>query len=367
MNPEQHDSLEPARLAMTRGEPVLVAADDIDRGVMVIAARKVSAENVNTLVTLAKGVLSVTLTGDDCQRLGLKFMTGQPRLHGDNFTVSIEAAEGVTTGISAADRARTIAVAVDADTQAADLVQPGHVFPIVPQPGGCLQRATLPEAARDLAAATGLGPYAVISDVLGADGELASVAELRELADTTGMPVVTVADMIRYRLGHEATIERVHDGDVETDFGPFRMVAYRSRVAPVVHMAMIKGEIAHEQPTLVRVHVLNPLWDVAAVRNSVPERSLRVVLERVANEQGVVVILGGQLSAEEVINEIGRLGGSPAPVQPAPLDREVADVQTVGVGGQILADLGVGKMRLIGSVRRYHAMSAFGLEIVEYV
>ena len=354
---------------LRRGRMVIIV-DDEDReneGDLVMAGSCVRGEDINFMARYGRGLICLTLTRERCERLRLPLMvSGTHAKHATNFTVSIEAAEGVTTGISAADRATTVQAAVTADARAEDLVQPGHIFPLMAQPGGVLTRAGHTEAGCDLARLAGFEPAAVIVEILNEDGSMARRPELERFAAEHGLKMGTIADLIHYRLQTEKTVEAMGECPLPTEFGEFRLLAFRDSVGGDTHFALVKGELRAEVPCLVRVHMLDTLSDLFGAARSDAHWSLRQGLARISREgNGVVVALRQPNEARELLNRIrdhrltAQAYGSPAPVSD--------DLRTYGVGAQILAELGVGKMRVLGTPKRLHGLAGFGLEVVEYV
>src|SRR5919109_3668080 len=293
------DSIEDIVADLKAGKMVVIM-DDEDReneGDLVMAASLVRPEDVNFMARYGRGLICLTLTAERGRQLRLPPMVA----HGDDmhrtaFTVSIEAAEGVTTGISAHDRAQTIRAAVKRDARPDDLVQPGHVFPLMAQPGGVLTRAGHTEAGCDLARLAGLEPAAVIVEILNEDGTMARRPELEVLAREQDLKIGTIADLIRFRIEHEKTVERVAERSLPTEFGEFHLVAFQDTIDNNLHLALVKGEILPEEPALVRVHVQNPLCDLTASRRGDCGWPLRDALQRVSKEgRGGVVILGNQI------------------------------------------------------------------------
>jgi 3,4-dihydroxy 2-butanone 4-phosphate synthase/GTP cyclohydrolase II len=297
------------------------------------------------------------MTRERCELLKLPLMA--PRNgsgFGTKFTVSIEAAEGVTTGISAADRARTVQAAVARNAVAEDIVSPGHIFPLMAQPGGVLARAGHTEAACDLARMAGFEPSGVICEIMNDDGTMARRPELEAFAEQHGLKIGTIADLIHYRLIHERTVERISEQPLDTELGQFNLVTYRDAVEDTAHMALTLGTICAEEPTLVRVHNMDPLRDLFMV-NQPGRWSMRAAMAEVAKAgSGVVLLLGNPLTGPELLALISRQ-------QPA----NPATYSTVGAGSQILRDLGVRKMRLMSSPMKFNAISGFDLEVVEYL
>jgi|TARA_R100000541_G_scaffold340_28_gene2778 3,4-dihydroxy 2-butanone 4-phosphate synthase/GTP cyclohydrolase II len=343
-----------------RAGKMVILMDDEDReneGDIIIASECVTAEHINFMARFARGLICMPMTRERCETLQLPLMA--PRNgsgFGTKFTVSIEAAEGVTTGISAADRARTVQAAVARNAVAEDIVSPGHIFPLMAQPGGVLARAGHTEAACDLARMAGFEPSGVICEIMNDDGTMARRPELELFAEQHGLKIGTIADLIHYRMIHERTVERVSEQPLETELGQFTLVTYRDDVEDTVHMALTRGEISPEEPTLVRVHNMEPLRDLLLV--TVPGRwSLRAAMSEVAKAgSGVVLLLGNPLTGPHLLAQLNRQQ-SPSP----------ATYSTVGAGSQILRDLGVRKMRLLSSPMKFNAISGFDLEVVEYL
>jgi len=353
-----------------RGRMVIIV-DDEDReneGDLLMAAARVRAEDINFMARYGRGLICLTLTRERCERLRLPLMVaGTQGNHATNFTVSIEAARGVTTGISAADRATTIRAAVAPEARPEDLVQPGHIFPLMAQAGGVLTRAGHTEAGCDLARLAGLEPAAVIVEILNDDGSMARRPELERFARAHALKIGTIADLIHYRLQNEKTVERLGQIELDTEFGRFRARAYRDTPGGAVQLALIKGEIRADHPVLVRVHMLDTLGDLFGVARGDVSLPLREALRRIAaDERGVLVVLRKPNEAQELaehIRDYHRMAAD-APLSPRWAGEEL---RTFGVGAQILADCGVSKMRVIGTPKRMHGLSGFGLEVVEYV
>ncbi|MDG9925100.1 MULTISPECIES: bifunctional 3,4-dihydroxy-2-butanone-4-phosphate synthase/GTP cyclohydrolase II [unclassified Pseudomonas] len=343
-----------------RAGKMVILMDDEDReneGDIIIASDCVQAEHINFMARFARGLICMPMTRERCETLNLPLMA--PRNgsgFGTKFTVSIEAAEGVTTGISAADRARTVQAAVARNAVADDIVSPGHIFPLMAQPGGVLARAGHTEAACDLARMAGFEPSGVICEIMNDDGTMARRPELEQFAAEHNLKIGTIADLIHYRLIHERTVERVSEQPLDTELGQFTLVTYRDGVENTAHMALTLGKVCAEEPTLVRVHNMEPLRDLFLVKQ--PGRwSLRAAMAEVAKAgSGVVLLLGNPLTGPELLAHLGK--------QPAP---SPATYSTVGAGSQILRDLGVRKMRLMSSPMKFNAISGFDLEVVEYL
>jgi 3,4-dihydroxy 2-butanone 4-phosphate synthase/GTP cyclohydrolase II len=283
-----------------------------------------------------------------------------------NFTVSIEAAEGITTGISAYDRAHTIRTAVKPDAGPADLSQPGHVFPLMSQPGGVLARAGHTEASVDLAMLAGLEPAAVLVEILNEDGSMARRPQLEVFAREHGLKIGTIADLIHYRMQTERSIEQVSQHPVETDFGPFVLHTYRDTIEGRLHLALMRGQPDPLEPFLVRVHVQNPLSDVLSIQRSdfgLPVRTALAEIDRQGS--GIVLVLGGHGSDEELLRQIQQ---KPEPsVVASGDDRRSRELRSYGIGAQIIVDLGVSKMRVLSAPWKLTGLAGFGLEVSEYV
>jgi len=350
---------------------MVVIVDDEDReneGDLVMAAACVRAEDINFMARYGRGLICLTLTQERCERLRLPLMVAGTRTHhGTNFTVSIEAARGVTTGISAADRAATIRAAVAADAGPEDIVQPGHIFPLMAQAGGVLTRAGHTEAGCDLARFAGFEPAAVIVEILNEDGSMARRPELEHFAEVHGLKIGTIADLIHYRMQHEKTVELLGESKLATEYGVFQLKAYRDKVRGGVHLALVKGEVYAEAPALVRVHMLDTLGDLFGATRDDVSWSMHEALQRIAVEDnGVLVVLRKPNEAQELVDH---LRDHPLLEQGTHLPKLAIqeELRTFGVGAQILADIGVGKMRVLGTPKRMHGISGFGLEVVEYV
>jgi len=354
-----------------RAGRMVILMDDEDReneGDLVMAATHVRPEDINFMASHGRGLICLTVTRDRCRQLDLPLMVqGNESLHSTNFTISIEAAEGVTTGISAHDRARTIQAAVGPDAGPRDIVQPGHIFPLMAQPGGVLTRAGHTEAGCDLARLAGLEPAAVIVEILKEDGSMARRPDLECYAREHDLKMGTIEDLIRYRTENETTVEQVTSCELATEHGVFTLHAYRDTVDDAVHLALVKGKIKPDEPTLVRVHLENTLSDLVDAQMQDHHWPLRSALERIAREDsGVVVILRWDNGADALINSI-RAYHVPSPPQRVRSTKEPQELRTFGVGAQIIADLGVKKMRVLSAPKIVHGIAGFGLEVVEYV
>lgn len=350
-------------LAELKAGRMVIVVDDEDReneGDLLMAAECVRAEDINFMARYGRGLICLTLTQERCRELRLPLMVSSTANdHSTNFTISIEAAEGVTTGISAHDRARTVQAAVQIGAKPEDLRQPGHIFPLMAQAGGVLTRAGHTEAGCDLARLAGFAPAAVIVEILNEDGTMARRPDLENYARQHGLKIGTIADLIRYRLAKERSIERIEDREVETEYGRFRMVAYEDHVHRTVHLAFVRGDLSGEP--LVRVHITETLRDTVGVRADELGWPLAEAMRRIAAEgNGVVVLLRGDEGPREIVDSLRSLG-SGARKAPGPV------LRTYGIGAQILGDLGITKMRVLSRYTQLQGLAAFGLTITEYV
>jgi len=358
-------------LAELRAGRMVIIMDDEDReneGDLVMAAQGVSAADINFMARYGRGLICLTLTRERCAQLRLPLMVsdtdGEQRT---NFTLSIEAAEGVTTGISAYDRAHTVRTAVRPEARAEDLRQPGHVFPIMAQPGGVLTRAGHTEAGCDLARLAGFEPAAVIVEIMNEDGTMARRPQLEAFARAHQLKIGSIADLIRYRLRNERSVERIAERPISTEHGAFRLYAYEDHVNHDVHLALVHGELDGATPPLVRVHLVDTLRDVLAVRDTGGAWTLRAALARIASADcGVVVILRQGESPRELADAV-RMMAQPEAAAARTRAQYGTVLRTVGVGAQILQDLGVRRMQVLSAPKHVHGLSAFGLEIVGYI
>jgi 3,4-dihydroxy 2-butanone 4-phosphate synthase/GTP cyclohydrolase II len=349
---------------------MVVLMDDEDReneGDLVMAASMIRPEDINFMASQARGLICLTLTRERCEQLHLnKMVSDNESVYGTNFTTSIEASEGVTTGISAADRARTIQAAVAPQAQPRDIVQPGHIFPIMAQPGGVLSRAGHTEAGCDLARMAGLESAAVIVEIMNEDGSMARRPDLEKFAKKHGLKIGTIEDLIHYRLANETTVSCVRSREVNTLYGTFEMRTYEDIARGQVHHAMVKGDISPEEPTLVRVHMPVPLRDLyGLVDEDDPRWAIQNALKLVSDKgKGVVVILGGyRFGSDQVEQQLDARFNEDSAVS----INDNSRLMQVGVGSQILRDIGVRKMRLMSAPVKYTGIAGFDLEVVEYI
>jgi 3,4-dihydroxy 2-butanone 4-phosphate synthase/GTP cyclohydrolase II len=358
-------------IADIRDGKMAIVVDDESReneGDLVMAAARVRPEDINYMARYGRGLICLTLTRSRCGQLRLPLMVSETdEQQATNFTISIEAAEGITTGISAHDRSRTIRVAVGPDARPEDLRQPGHVFPLMSQPGGVLTRAGHTEAGCDLARLAGLEPAAVIVEIMNEDGTMARRPELEKFAHEHGLKIGSIADLIRYRLENEESVERISEQPIKTEFGPFRLICYEDHVSRNVHLALVHGDLSGKEPPLVRVHIQDTLGDVVGIQNQRLGWPLRAAMKQIAaTGNGVVVILRYGESPRQFIASVSSLG-RPLDEVSGRRDGTVTVLRTYGTGAQILRDLGVSRMRVLSAPKQMHGISGFGLEVVEYV
>ena len=350
-----------------RAGRMVILVDEEDReneGDIVIAADRITPAAINFMARHARGLICLTLSREICERLRLPPMVARNGTkHATAFTVSIEAAEGVTTGISAADRARTVQAAVAAGSRPEDLVQPGHIFPLQAVDGGVLMRAGHTEAGCDLARMAGFSPASVICEIMNDDGTMARLPDLQLFAAEHGLKIGTIADLIQYRSRNESLIEKVGSRAIATPYGEFTAHAFRDTASHDVHLALVKGQWDAAEPVPVRVHEPLSVLDALEINRSLHSWSLDASLRHIQTEgRGVAVLLNCGESGAELL---AQFEGTARPAQ-AP-ERGRMDLRTYGVGAQILRDCGVHKMRLMGNPRRMPSMAGYGLEITGYI
>jgi|SRR5690554_3156542 3,4-dihydroxy 2-butanone 4-phosphate synthase/GTP cyclohydrolase II len=342
---------------------MVILVDEEDReneGDLVLAAQFATPEHINFMAKYGRGLICLTLTEARCRQLNLPSMVQKngSRMH-TNFTVSIEAASGVTTGISAADRAHTIQVAVARDATAADIVSPGHVFPLVAQDGGVLVRAGHTEAGSDLAGLAGLEPASVICEILNDDGSMARLPDLMKFAQKHQLKIGTIADLIQYRNQNETLVERAAERTIMTAYGEMQLIAYTDKIADTTHLALIKGKINPEEEILVRVHEPLSVFDLLDSTSTSHSWNMLKAMQVIQQaSSGVIVLLNYNEGSSELVE---RIRNADDPVRP----RQV--LRNYGIGSQILLDLGVKKMKLMATPRKMPSMTGFGLEVTGYL
>ena len=354
-------------VAELRAGRMVILVDEEDReneGDLVLAADHVSPEAINFMARFGRGLICLTLTRERCQYLGLPPMTMRNGTsHGTAFTVSIEAAEGVSTGISAADRARTVQVAVAANSRAQDLVQPGHVFPLQAVDGGVLMRAGHTEAGCDLARMAGCNPSSVICEIMKDDGTMARLPDLQLFAAEHGLKIGTIADLIEHRSKTESLVSKVGSRPLHTPHGVFQAHAFQEPNSGDVHLALVRGQWDARTPVLARVHEPLSVLDALEVGRTMHSWSLDAALQRIDQDNcGVVVLLNCGESAQQLLAQFdGTARSAHGP------ERGRMDLRSYGVGAQILRECGVQRMRLMGTPRRMPSMTGYGLEITGYL
>jgi len=350
------------------GKKVIIV-DDEDReneGDLIIAADKVRPEDINFMAKYGRGLICLTLTQSRCNMLRLPLMTSQNNgFEATNFTVSIEASEGVTTGISAHDRARTVKVATAPNAQPEDLIQPGHIFPLMAKPGGVLTRAGHTEAGCDLARLAGLTPASVIVEILNEDGSMARRSDLVEFGKKHEINIGTIADLIRYRISNEQSIERIHEEKINTEFGDFNLITFQDHINREVHFALTKGSIHQDSIPLVRVHVSNTIRDSIGIDNNNLGWPLKSAMKQISqSDTAVLVVLCYQEMPEYLMKSVKNLSSR----KENKTDKNNASIlRNYGTGSQILREIGIKKMRVVSEPKQMQAISGFDLEIIEYI
>ena len=359
-------------IADIRQGKMVVIMDDEDReneGDLVMAAACTRPEDINFMARYGRGLICLTLTRERCQQLRLPLMVNENKTaHSTNFTVSIEAAAGVTTGISAADRSKTVRAAVAENAQPEDLVQPGHIFPLMAQTGGVLTRAGHTEAGCDLAKLAGLEAAAVIVEILNEDGSMARKPDLDVFAREHDLKIGTITDLIHYRIQNENTLERISECNFPTEFGDFRLYAYQDRNDNNLHLALVMGQVSSGEPVLVRVHARNLLCDLFASTRNDRSITMREAMQKIAQEgRGVLVVIRQEEDNKSLVELIHQFQMEDNGVSLYKNPEKTADWRTTGTGSQILADLGVHKLKVLGTHKKYFGLSGFDLEIVDTV
>ena len=365
MKPLQAVPISPVEdiVAEIKAGRMVILVDEEDReneGDLVMAAQHVTPEAINFMARFGRGLICLTLTRERCEFLKLPPMAARNgTVYSTAFTVSIEAAEGVTTGISAADRARTIEVAVNPKSKASDLVQPGHVFPLQAVDGGVLMRAGHTEAGCDLASIAGCTPAAVICEIMKDDGTMARLPDLQLFAAEHDLKIGTIADLIAYRSRNESLVQKVGSKPIQTAYGAFAAHAYRDLPSQGIHLALVKGQPGHKEVVPVRVHEPLSVLDALETGRPMHSWSLDAAMRHIASQPcGVVVLLNCGESAQQLLAQFeGTARASHGP------ERGTMDLRSYGVGAQILRDCGVHRMKLLGNPRRLPSMTGYGLEV----
>jgi 3,4-dihydroxy 2-butanone 4-phosphate synthase/GTP cyclohydrolase II len=357
-------------IADIRDGKMVIMVDDENReneGDLLMAAQRVRPEDINYMARYGRGLICLTITRERCEQLRLPLMVAETdQRHATNFTISIEAAEGITTGISAHDRAKTVQVAVAADARPEHLSQPGHIFPVMAQPGGVLTRAGHTEAGCDLARLAGLEPAATIVEILNEDGSMARRPDLERFSREHGIRIGTIADLIAYRLEKERNVERIAEQRVQTAHGEFTLYCYDDHVNQTVHVALAHGDVGTASDPLVRVHIQDTLGDALGIQSRALGWPIESAIERISHEDaGVIVVLREQESSRDLMDAVEGLSRNSDDLQ----QRRAGDavLRTYGVGAQILRDLGVQKMRVLSAPKQMYGISGFDLEVTGYV
>lgn len=353
------------------GKMVVVVDDETreNEGDLLMAASMVKPEDVNFMAKYGRGLICLTLTKERCQQLNLPLMVGVTDAdHTTNFTISIEASEGVTTGISAYDRAHTIRTAVAPNANSNSINQPGHIFPLMAQAGGVLTRAGHTEAGCDYTRLAGLEPAAMIVEIMDEDGSMARRPQLEKFAQEHDLKIGTIEDLIRYRIQNERTVHRKSSQPFATDYGQFELFTYKDTINKEIHFALVKGTINPDKPVLTRVHIENTLSDTLLGNSVSCGWPLRDAMKRIADEEtGVVVVLRIANDSESICRQLDNLNLTDKNNTNESSSNSPVNRWTLGVGGQILSDLSVKQMRLLSAPQVFHGLGGFALEIVEYI
>jgi 3,4-dihydroxy 2-butanone 4-phosphate synthase / GTP cyclohydrolase II len=349
---------------------IVIIMDDEDReneGDLLMIAEHVRPQDINFMASYGRGLICLTLTRERCQQLRLPLMVNDNQAaYSTNFTVSIEAAEGVTTGISAADRAKTVLAAVKPDAKPTDVVQPGHIFPLMAQPGGVLNRTGHTEAGCDLARLAGFEPAAVIVEILNDDGTMARRDDLRMFAEKHELKIGTIADLIHYRIQNEKTIELVSSCDYPTKYGDFRLHAFQDEIDNKLHLALTYGDVSTDEPVMVRINAKSTLADLLQAKEN-DHYPLPSAMQKIADEgRGALILIRNKEDNQSIVEfiheqELKEKGVSKLAPQP------MVDSREVGVGCQILTELGIKNLKLLGTQTKYSGLAGFDIEIVEHV
>lgn len=347
---------------------MVIVVDEEDReneGDLLIAAEYASAQMINFMARFGRGLICLTLTEERCKQLNLPLMVAHNKSqHGTNFTISIEAAKGVSTGISAADRAHTIQLVVNPKTLPSDIVQPGHVFPIMAQPGGVLVRAGHTEAGCDFARMAGLFPAGVICEIMNDDGAMARLPDLVRFAEEHHLKIGTIEDLIRHRSQHERLIKRLGERYLSTPWGKFKVIVYGEQLGQSTHLALVQGDILPESDTLVRVHEPLSTLDWLDTDSSIHSWSLQAAMKAISNQGAGVLVL---MNINESHSDFMTVFSGAMAYRESDSRGGATDLRRYGIGAQILRDLGVKRMRLLAYPRKTPSMTGFDLEIIDYL
>lgn len=351
-----------------RNGKMVIITDDEDReneGDLMMAADRVTPDDINFMARYGRGLICLTLTEERCEQIGLPLMVGDNNgaRFSTNFTMSIEAAEGVTTGISAADRARTVQAAVAPEAKPSDIVMPGHIFPIMAQSGGVMSRAGHTEAGVDFSRLAGRDPSSVICEILNEDGTMARMPDLEIFAKEHDLKICSIAELIRYRLEKEPTVVPVKDTTLDTEKGTMRTVVFKDTERDETHVAFVCGDVDANTPIPVRIHVESDVVGVLKGLNNQSQSTFPVqdAIDYIMKAgSGIVVVLRYGQTPEEVIYDIEQMQDNKRPGGQGHL-------RLLGSGSQILSSLGAGKIRVLGKERKTHGLSGFGIEIVDYI
>ena len=352
----------------SEGKMVILADDESreNEGDLLIAADCITPEHINFMASYGRGLICLSMTEERCKRLQLPLMVRDNNSrYSTAFTVSIEAAKDVSTGISASDRATTILAAVAQDAKPSDLVTPGHIFPIIAEPGGVLTRAGHTEAGTDLAKLSGRQPASVLCEILNPDGTMARLNELVEFGKEHGIKIGTIADLIRYRLETESTVSRCEERSLETEFGTVQAITYRDEVRNNTHLALVHGNVEAEVPTPIRVQIFTGLYEVIdALTPGSHSWSTRKALKHIVSEKAGALIV---LNYQEDIERLSGLSQHRSSDGDNGVGNASHDIRIVGTGCQIAADIGFGKLKVLGHPQVLHGLAGYGLEVTEYV
>lgn len=356
---------------LRQGKMVIIMDDEAreNEGDLVMAASFVQATDINFMAKYGRGLICLTLTQERCQQLRLPLMVNENKTaHSTNFTVSIEAARGVTTGISAADRALTIQVAVAQDSTPDDLVQPGHIFPLMAMTGGVLNRAGHTEAGCDLAKLADAEPAAVIVEILNDDGTMARHADLEVFAKKHGLKIGTISHLIQYRIHHENTLDRISECHYPTKYGDFRLYAYQDRSDNNIHLALVMGDVTGDEPVLVRVHAHHLLDDLFSSKRANSSIAISEAMQKIGVAQrGVLVVIRQNEDNKSLVEHIHQYELEDNGVLKTTSDvSSKIDWRTTGAGARVLADLGVHQLKVMGVEKKYFGLSGYDLVVIEH-